>query len=122
MDLEVTTQQLNDFVVLAVAGEVDMESAPLLREQTLAQLTGGPDRVVIDMSDVTFMDSSGLSVLVAALKRIRSSDGELRLVITRERTMKLFRVTALDTVFSLHGSTQDAVNGVPLDTNAVLPA
>jgi anti-sigma B factor antagonist len=121
VELDVTARQAADFTVLEVAGEIDMDSAPRLREQALEQITGGAHRLIVDMSGVTFMDSSGLSLLVAVLKRVSDNDGVLRLVITRERTMKLFRITSLDTVFSIHGSVQDAVDGVPLAEGAALP-
>ena len=121
MDLEVAARQAGDFTVFAVSGEIDMDSAPRLREQVIEQLSDGAHRLVIDMSDVTFMDSSGLSALVAILKRIRDHDGELRLVVTRERTMKLFRITSLDSVFLIHGSLQDAIDDVPLAAGATLP-
>jgi anti-sigma B factor antagonist len=121
VQLEVSTTSSGDYTVLAVSGEVDMDSAPRLRELVLEQLTDGRNLLVIDMSGVTFMDSSGLSVLVAVLKRVRDGDGELRLVVTRERTMKLFRITSLDSVFTISGSLEDAINDVPLAAGATLP-
>jgi anti-sigma B factor antagonist len=121
VNLDVTARPAGEFTVLAVSGEIDMDSAPQLREKVLEQISDGTPRLIIDMSGVTFMDSSGLSVLVAALKRVSDNEGELRLVVTRERTMKLFRITSLDSVFSIHGSEQDAVDGVPLAEGISLP-
>jgi anti-sigma B factor antagonist len=121
VELDVTARPAGDFTVLEVAGEIDMDSAPQLRERVLEQVAAGTYRLIIDMSGVTFMDSSGLSVLVAALKRVSDNEGELRLVITRERTMKLFRITSLDSVFGIHASVQDALDGIPLSEDIALP-
>ncbi|MDA8296175.1 MAG: STAS domain-containing protein [Actinomycetota bacterium] len=95
--------------VVSAEGEVDVSTAPALR-QRLYEL---PDsaKVVVDLSEVTFLDSTGLGVLVAALKRVRESDagGDLRLVVTRPQVSKVLEVTGLSTVFSVFPSLDEAL-------------
>lgn len=95
--------------VVSAVGEVDVSTAPELR-QRLQELPEGT-QVVVDLSDVTFLDSTGLGVLVAALKRVRESDtgGDLRLVVTRPQVTKVLEVTGLSTVFAVYSSLDAAL-------------
>lgn len=95
--------------VVSAEGEVDVSTAPSLR-QRLYELPESA-KVVVDLSEVTFLDSTGLGVLVAALKRVRESDagGDLRLVVTRPQVSKVLEVTGLSTVFSVFPSLDEAL-------------
>ncbi len=95
--------------VVSAEGEVDVSTAPALR-QRLYELPESA-KVVVDLSEVTFLDSTGLGVLVAALKRVRESDagGDLRLVVTRPQVSKVLEVTGLSTVFSVFPSLDEAL-------------
>lgn len=95
--------------VVRAEGEVDVSTAPALR-QRLYELPESA-KVVVDLSEVTFLDSTGLGVLVAALKRVRESDagGDLRLVVTRPQVSKVLEVTGLSTVFSVFPSLDEAL-------------
>jgi anti-sigma B factor antagonist len=73
----------------------------------------GSTRIVVDLDGVDFLDSTGLGVLVGALKRVRSNDGELSLVCTQPRIRKVFEVTGLTKVFALYDSVDEAVAGSP---------
>jgi len=92
-----------------VAGEIDVYTAPQLREQLVELVDSGRYDLVIDMERVEFLDSTGLGVLVGGLKRVRAHDGSLRLVCTQERILKIFRITGLTKVFPIHDSVADAV-------------
>jgi len=92
-----------------VAGEIDVYTAPQLREQLVELVDSGRYDLVIDMERVEFLDSTGLGVLVGGLKRVRAHDGSLRLVCTQERILKIFRITGLTKVFPIYDSVADAV-------------
>jgi STAS domain len=64
---------------------------------------------IVNMDQVEFLDSTGLGVLVGALKRVRAHDGSLDLVCTRERILKLFRITGLTKVFGIHQTVDQAI-------------
>ncbi|MFN8149136.1 MAG: STAS domain-containing protein [Candidatus Nanopelagicales bacterium] len=95
--------------IVAATGEVDVYTAPVLDDALSAVVSGGATRVVVDLSGVDFLDSTGLSVLVKALKRVRDADGALDVVVTAERVNKVFRITGLDQVIPVHASLADAL-------------
>jgi anti-sigma B factor antagonist len=94
--------------VLSVKGEVDVYTAPRLRERLVELVSQGHRRVVVDLERVEFLDSTGLGVLVGGLKRLRSNDGDMGLVCTQSRILKVFEITGLTKVFSIYDSVDAA--------------
>jgi anti-sigma B factor antagonist len=109
VDLTLSTETVGDRTVVRVGGEIDVYTAPKLREQLVELVNDGSYHLVVDMEGVDFLDSTGLGVLVGGLKRVRAHEGSLRLVCTQERILKIFRITGLTKVFPIHTSVQDAV-------------
>ena len=95
---------------IAVSGELDAYTAPQLRKLIDEVLDTTSTDVVVDLSATTFIDSTGLGVLVGGLKRVRAHEGSLRLVCTQERILKIFRITGLTKVFPIHTSVEEAVS------------
>jgi anti-sigma B factor antagonist len=95
--------------VVAVGGEIDVYSAPKLRERLIALVDSGSYHLIVDMEAVEFLDSTGLGVLVGGLKRVRAHDGWIDLVCTQGRILRIFRITGLSKVFSIYDSVADAV-------------
>src|SRR5580658_7893734 len=94
--------------VLAVKGEIDVYTAPRLREQLVELVSQGHRQIVVDLEGVDFLDSTGLGVLVGGLKRLRSNDGDLALVCTQSRILKVFEITGLTKVFPIFDSVDAA--------------
>ena len=90
--------------IIAVSGEIDVATAPQLRESLHGVIAEGRATVVLDLLAVTFLDSTALGVLVGALKRCRESGGELHVVVTDPRVMKIFEITGLNNVFPIADS------------------
>ena len=111
MDLGLKVEERGDVAVLAVSGEVDVATVPRLREQLHALVASGTPRIVVDLDAVDFLDSTGLGVLVGALKRVRANGGELALVCTAARIRKVFEVTGLTKVFALFDTVDEAASG-----------
>jgi anti-sigma B factor antagonist len=109
MDLSLNVSEREGWAILSVGGEVDVATAPRLREQLIDLVNGGHHRIVVDLSDVEFLDSTGLGVLVGALKRVRTQDGDLALVCTESRILKVFEITGLTKVFTMYESVDEAV-------------
>ena len=95
--------------VVAVFGELDIHAAPALRNGLAPLLAGGYRRVVVDLEEVQFLDSTGLGVLVGAMKRARHGGPALELVCTRAPTLRVLHYTGLDRVFRIHTSVDDAL-------------
>jgi len=109
VELTLATRTVGDKTVVAVAGEIDVYTAPKLREQIISLVDEGQYDLVVDMSGVEFLDSTGLGVLVGGLKRVRAHDGSLALVCDEERILKIFRITGLTKVFPIHATVEQAV-------------
>lgn len=87
--------------VLKVSGEIDIQTSPILDEQLRSLLGEGATSIVVDLADVVFLDSTGLSVLVAALKRCQSVGGTVRLVSLRPNVRRVVEVTGLTDAFQV---------------------
>ena len=109
MDLRVEVSTQGDWSVVTVGGEIDVATAPRLREQLIALVNDGRHHLVVDLSAVDFIDSTGLGVLISGLKRVRLHDGHLALVCTEPRVLKVFEITGLLAVFPVHDSLDEAV-------------
>src|SRR5579862_4364866 len=109
VDLSLSTRTEGGKTVVTVGGEIDVYTAPKLREQLIDLVSTGNYHLVVDMENVDFLDSTGLGVLVGGLKRVRAHDGSLRLVCTQERILKIFRITGLTKVFPIHTTVEDAI-------------
>lgn len=109
MDVSVTSRANGDRTVVDVTGEIDVYTAPALREELASLIDNENTDLIVDLTSVSFMDSTGLGVLVGALKKVRTLGGDLRLVIDQEKILKVFRITALTQVFTIHSSLDEAL-------------
>ena len=108
-DFEVRVSEQPGIPVLAVRGEIDVASAPEFHA-SLSDLIGkGSEVVMVDLSEVSFIDSSGLGALVGAEKEMRGAGHELRLVVTQPQITRLLELTGLDEVFTVVSSTDASV-------------
>jgi anti-sigma B factor antagonist len=95
--------------VVEVSGEIDVYTAPRLRETLISLVDAGNYHLIVDMEGVEFLDSTGLGVLVGGLKRVRAHDGIIDLVCTQGRILRIFRITGLSKVFAIYDSVDDAL-------------
>ena len=100
-----------DCAVLQISGEVDVYTAPQLRERVIQLLGRGARHIIADLREVEFLDSTGLGALVGSLKRLREQDGSLKLVTAADKILTIFRLTGLVHVFALHLSFPEAIAG-----------
>lgn len=111
MDLKVETRHEGDVAVVAATGEVDVFTAPGLDSEITALLEQGTSRLVVDLTGVSFLDSTGLGVLVKGLKTARDAGGSMQLVVTSDRIRKIFDITGLDASLPLFDTVDDALAG-----------
>lgn len=104
------SKRVGDWDVLQVQGEIDMATAPSLRQQLVTLSVRGSTQVILDLEGVDFIDSTGLGVLVGAVKRLRSVEGELRVVCERANLIELFEITRLTSVFRVFESVDSAAS------------
>ena len=110
-----TTRRMGEAVgtdgvaVVAAVGELDLTTAPRLREVLVGLATSGERHAVADLSGLEFIDSIGLGVVVASVKRFRALGGELHVAVTTDRIRGPFELTGLTAAFTLHPSVEAAV-------------
>jgi anti-sigma B factor antagonist len=109
VDLSITSETHGEATVVHVGGEIDVYTAPVLREHLDEHISAGRHHLVIDLEGVSFMASTGLGVLVGRLKLVRAANGTLRLVCSSERILSVFSITGLDKVFQIFPSVEDAL-------------
>jgi anti-sigma B factor antagonist len=107
-------------VVLSVIGDLDLATAPGLRHDVLAAIAEGRRRVVIDLGPTDFVDSVGLGMLVAVLKRIRVHGGEMVVACPDARLRRLFSVVDLDRIVTVASSVDEAIGPAALGAGSVL--
>ena len=109
MDLKLGHYARNGIEVVDVQGEIDIYTAPRLRELLIDLAGKGSYQLVVNMDKVEFLDSTGLGVLVGGLKRVRAHNGWLDLVCTQERILKILKITGLTKVFGIYETVDQAV-------------
>jgi anti-sigma B factor antagonist len=102
-----------DCAVLRVTGEVDVYTAPVLRERIRELAAQGAVHLIADLGQVDFLDSTGLGVLVGGLKRVREDDGSLALVLATPRILRIFQITGLTKAFATWPSVTEAISADP---------
>jgi anti-sigma B factor antagonist len=106
--------ELGRWTVVRLDGDVDIATAPRVREQLIGLMTERTPWVVLDLDGVGFLDSTGLGVVVGVLKRARTLGGDLRLVCSQPAVRRVFEITALDRTLPLAASADAAVAAADL--------
>ncbi len=98
------TYLARDVCLVSLEGEFDLAAVPALRDELFEVLSDGTSDVVVDLTDVTLIDSATLGVLLRALRAAKAQQRSLVLVARDERILKTFRITGLDRLFEIYGS------------------
>jgi anti-sigma B factor antagonist len=109
-EFSLTEDQLDSSrVVVAVRGEIDLFTAPELKQRLTEAIEAGRNQIVVDLSQTTFLDSTALGVLIGAVKRLRSDHGQLVLVNVDPNIAKTFEITGLEQIFTIVGTRDEAI-------------
>ena len=100
-EFDLTTTRTDDEVVVKIAGELDMATAPRLRDELLRLADEGVRLLTVDLSDMSFVDAAGIGVLARCLRRQRAGGGDLVLRSPRPTTTKVLALTGLDRAFAV---------------------
>ena len=104
--------------VVAVTGEIDLFTAPELKAVLSEAVEAGRTRIVVDLTETTFLDSTALGVLIGAVKRLRSRDGVLTIVNTDANIAKTFEITGLDQIFTIRPTRDEAIQALDASNEA----
>ena len=100
---------------IAVSGEADLYNASTLEEHILASVAAGATRIVVDLTEATFIDSTTITVLVRSERKVRPLGGRIALVVTDANVARVFAITALNRVFAIHATSADAVANLSVE-------
>lgn len=113
MNLKIDTHPAGEnTLVINLQGEVDVYTAPQLKQEIIDQLGSGANQIVVNLTGVQYLDSTGLGVLIGGLKRAREKDGELTLVCPNQRIYRIFEITGLSKIFDIYQSEDEALTSV----------
>lgn len=117
MSFKIETKNiLNNFPAIILEGEVDVYTAPQLKQHLVAILESGTKKLLIDLSLVDYLDSTALGVLIGGLKRIKEVDGNMILICPSPRIHRVFEITGLDKIFLIYQSQADAIQDMEKET------
>jgi anti-anti-sigma factor len=119
MSLTVQSSQRDDVVVISVTGELDMATAPQLQDHITELLGQGHNRMVFDLAEVSFCDSTGLSVFVRAANNCDETDGNIRLAAPQRGVLRILQVSGLVEVLPTYATVDEAIAA---DATAAAPA
>jgi anti-sigma B factor antagonist len=96
--------------VVALAGEIDLFTAPHFDEALVGVIDAGARRVVVDLSEVTFIDSTAVGVVIGGVRRLRAVGGAIDIVCPSENIRRILELVGLDRVVTIHASRQEALS------------
>lgn len=109
MNFKIGTRTGNDNIpVIELEGEVDVYTAPQLKQRMLEILDGGSVKMIVDLTQVEYLDSTALGVLIGGLKRLREKNGNLLLICPNQRVRRVFEITGLDKIFDIFNTEAEA--------------
>jgi anti-sigma B factor antagonist len=109
-EFRIAEERADGTLVLSIRGDVDLHVAGELSERLESAVDDGPSALVIDLTGVTFLDSTTLAVLLRVMKRLRARGGRFRVVVPRNEIRRIFEVTLLDRVFELDETRREALS------------
>ncbi len=115
--IDTTLRHVNDIPVLDVVGEIDIYTTPQFKEAVGKVIDEGKRGIIINMAEVSYMDSSGFGTLLSATKRLRPLSGSLHLVGSNEAISRMLQITRLNTIFGVHRTEEEALAAIAGETS-----
>jgi anti-sigma B factor antagonist len=108
----------SDSIVIKLQGEVDLYAAPELKDHVNRAIESGKNKLVLDLSEATFIDSTTLGILVSGMKRLRPRGGMLAVLCPDPTMARIFDITGLNRMFSVHDTLEGALAALDATTPA----
>lgn len=117
MNFKMDTRTLDqELPIIELEGEVDVYTAPQLKQQMISLLEGGTQEMLVDLTKVEYLDSTALGVLIGGLKRMREKDGNMVLICPSPRIRRVFEITGLDKIFEIFNNIEEAQESLGKET------
>jgi len=108
--MDISTREKGKVLIFDIQGDLDAKSASILKERINEKITDGRSLILINLSDVPYMDSAGLGVLVSGLKNANRLSGDLRIWGLQDEVKSIFELTRLNKVFQIYEDEMAAVS------------
>ncbi|HZX68620.1 MAG TPA: STAS domain-containing protein [Candidatus Elarobacter sp.] len=108
-DLSIHVHVIDEIEVFELTGSLDIATSPTVRAALISASERGSHQIIVDLTRVDFLDSTGLGALIGGQRRARELDGEVRLVVKEGQILRLLRITGLLKVFAMYPTLDDAV-------------
>ncbi len=110
MSVKLNTRQVGDVAVIDISGRITLgEGSGIIRDAVRGLATSGSRKILLNMGDVSYIDSSGIGELVSGFTAVANAGGKLKLLHLTKRVKELLQITGLYTVFDVHEDEADAV-------------
>ena len=109
IDLALENRLEAGWTVVDVTGEIDLHTAPTFRERVYELIDQGTTRILLNLSSLDFMDSTGLGVMIGSLKRLKERDGTLALAAPQHSVRRVLEVTGLTKIFPVYDTLEEAI-------------
>ncbi len=107
MDIQV--REVGNVVILDINGEIDLYNAPEIKETIKNQMEQGKNQIIINLDKVSYIDSSGIGVLISSLSNLKKAGGGLKIIHVYASVRKVFELTKLTSFFDIYDSEQEAL-------------
>lgn len=111
-ELDLSTERIGQTLIVKITGELDLSTSPLFRERVEESLENEPSlrNLILDMSETSFIDSSGLGVILGRFKKLTQKGGKLSFIHVPAHLAKLFELSGLMRIMEVHPSLQAALD------------
>ena len=107
--MEISFSQIGEHKIMLVSGEIDLYNVSKLKNALFSITDGQFTSVIIDMSNVTYMDSSGIGTLVAGQKKMKALNGKFALMNIRDDVLNILKLATLDKFFKIYSNKEEIV-------------
>ena len=107
--MDIKQSEANDFVIVGINGEIDINSSPQLRKSFAEIVDSGKTKIIIDFEEVAYIDSSGLATLIEMMQRLKRNQGVMHLIRMSDKIKGLFEITKLDKLFKIYSTQEEAL-------------
>ncbi|MBL8993564.1 MAG: STAS domain-containing protein [Spirochaetia bacterium] len=108
--MEIKTRTVDGVVILDIDGEIDLYNAPEIKDTIKAQMDGGHKKIIINLENVSYIDSSGIGALISSLSNLKKIGGGLKIINVYDSVRKVFELTKLTSFFEIYDSEEEAVS------------
>jgi len=107
--MEINRRESGDIVIFDINGEIDLYNAPEIKEKIKEEMNKGKVNIIINLDKVSYIDSSGIGVLISSLSNLKKVGGALKLINVYASVRKVFELTKLTSFFDIYDSESDAI-------------